>query len=151
MILHAARINFSLQHKTKGKRECFRWCMKWVKFADDITKPKITLCWLMNVDMVRLSLLISLLYSIFKKSVCIWRVIYRFISEWKHYMGFSNIQSKCGKIRTRETPNTDFFYAVFSNVFSYFFHLFFWLWLTHFMLLVSFYTPRKHQKSRGGV
>ena len=67
MILHATRINFSLQHKTKGKRECFRWCMKWVKFADVITKPKITLCWLMNVDMVRLSLLISLLYSIFKK------------------------------------------------------------------------------------
>ena len=151
MILHAARINFSLQHKTKGKRECFRWCMKWVKFADVITKPKITLCWLMNVDMVRLSLLISLLYSIFKKR-CVYLTSNLSFYLWMKtlYGIFQHSVQMWENTDQKYSEHRLFLRSIFKR-FQLFFPSFFWLWLTHFMLLVSFYTPRKHQKSRGGV
>ena len=71
------------------------------------------------------------------------------------------IQTKCGKIWTGITPNMDALYAVLTPKFlekvsriltkiKFFLNFALTLLkLTHFMPLVSFYAPGKHQKTYG--
>ena len=52
------------------------------------------------------------------KSVHIWSFSDPYFPAFElnteRYSVFLRLQSECGKIRTRETPNTDTFYAVFT-------------------------------------
>ena len=43
-----------------------------------------------------------------------WSVFSRIRTEYGEILRTLSIQSECGKIRTRKTPNTDTFLAVFS-------------------------------------
>ena len=47
-------------------------------------------------------------------SKLIWSVFSRIRTEYRQMQNISRFQSKCGKIRTRITPNTDTFYAVWQ-------------------------------------
>ena len=54
----------------------------------------------------------------FHKSVHIWSFSDPYFPAFglntERYSVFLRLQSECGKIRTRKTPNTDTFYAVFT-------------------------------------
>ena len=47
-----------------------------------------------------------------------WSVFSRIWTEYGEILRISHFQSKCGKIRTRKTPNTGTFYAVLRLVFG---------------------------------
>ena len=43
-----------------------------------------------------------------------WSVVFRIQTEYEKHSVSLRIQSECGKVQTRITPNTDTFYAVWS-------------------------------------
>ena len=85
---------YDIAFKNNGRNDIFKWSL--LQFMQIRNNPFFELC---------ISLREKCPYSDF-----FWSVFSRIRTEYGEYI--LRNQSKCGKIRTRKTPNTDTFHAI---------------------------------------